>query len=78
MSLELKRQIADAAGWVFKGLIALAAWFTVTIFNDVRTELKTISKDLDEVSKIVIRLDEKVERNKENIDRLDRQKQDKR
>ena len=45
---------------------------------DLRGDMKIQTKELKNVSDVVIRLDEKIERNKENIERLDRQKQDKR
>ena len=88
MSEAAKKQLQDVGTWAFKGILSVAAAMAIFIFNDmrdsvgmIRTEMqdnvKVLREDVQTITDIVIRLDEKVDRNKEDIKRLEETKRNK-
>jgi len=73
-----KNTLSNLGEWIFKGAILVILWFAKDSFTEMKGDVKDMAKDLNKVSEVVIRLDEKVERDRESIDRLERTKQDKR
>lgn len=84
MSTEFKKQLTDIGTWAFKGSLMLLGTFAVVIFNDMNArvedlhgEVKEFRKEMKNVTGVVIRLEEKVDRSKEDIRRLEETKQNK-
>lgn len=82
---DVKKLLIGGGSYVFKGIIGIALTLSLFIFNEMRDSMVSIQKDVEGISDIVIRLDEKVERNKSDIDEhtrdireLERTKADKR
>lgn len=77
MSDDVKRQLTvfinAATRWLFGSAVALALF----IFNDMRSSVQEIKSNVQGISDVVIRLEEKVERSQKDIDRLEQTKANK-
>lgn len=59
--------------WALGALIALCIW----VFLDMRSTVRDIGEDVKKITIIVVEVRGQVQSNKENIDRLYREKKDK-
>lgn len=81
MSSETKANINEYGNWLVKGVFIVLGWLAVTVFIDMkdtvtemRTDLKDIGKDVQEVKIGLGRLDEQTKTNHEDIKELKEKK----
>lgn len=77
MSDAIKKHLTDLGSWTFKGLLSIAAGMAIFIFNEMRDSIHDIQTITQDISKIAIRLEAKVERNEQDIRHLEDTKADK-
>ena len=84
MSNETEHKLNAIGSWVIKGVVALACWFAIQTFDDMKdsvvemkTEFKEMRKDFEEVTRVVVKHDTEIKALGNEVEKLDREKQDK-
>jgi hypothetical protein len=77
MSAEQERVVSVIVNWAIKIIVALCSFIVATTFRDVKEEVKSIGNDVQAVKERLIRLDDKVDRNSSDIEKLELTKQNK-
>lgn len=83
MSNETENKINAIGSWVIKGVVALACWFAVQTFGDmkdtvveIKTEVKESRKDFEELTRVVVKHDTQINAIENEVEKLDNKKAD--
>ena len=70
MSAESAKLIQHYVDWMLKVVLALCAWFSVSIFNDMKRNIDTTNQNIISIRERLIRLEDKVDSHTIDLDNI--------